>query len=93
MAIGTGIVLAIIGAIIRYGITGAVEGLDLAVIGNILMIGGAAWALVAVGMSLFGSHEDHSTDAHRHGDATGRTRRSTTRAGHSTTHGSREQTA
>ena len=41
MGIGTSIFLIAVGAILRYAVTGSVEGLDLNVVGLILMIAGA----------------------------------------------------
>ncbi|MDS1270084.1 DUF6458 family protein [Lipingzhangella sp. LS1_29] len=42
MGIGLGVFLAVIGAILHFGITADVEGIDLDVIGAILMIAGGA---------------------------------------------------
>jgi hypothetical protein len=41
VGIGTSIFLIAVGAILRYAVTGSVEGLDLDVVGLILMIAGA----------------------------------------------------
>lgn len=43
--LGLGIVLAVIGAILKFAVADAVEGVDLAMIGLILMIAGAVAAL------------------------------------------------
>ena len=41
MSIGTGVVLFVIGAILRFAVSVTVPGIDLALVGTILMIAGA----------------------------------------------------
>lgn len=48
MGIGTSIFLIAVGAILRYAVTGKAEGIDLDVVGLILMIVGAAGLLLTV---------------------------------------------
>jgi hypothetical protein len=54
MALGTGIFLVALGAILRYAISDAIDGVELATVGLILMLAGAAgivlsflWAAMA----------------------------------------------
>ena len=46
MGIGTSIFLIAVGAILRYAVTGTLEGLDLDVVGLILMIAGGVGLLL-----------------------------------------------
>ena len=48
MNVAFGIFVALVGAIIRFGFTGEVSGVDLDVIGTILMVGGGAIALLSL---------------------------------------------
>ena len=54
MGIGTSIFLIAVGAILRYAVTGSVEGLDLDVVGLILMIaGGVGLVLTFLWMTIW----------------------------------------
>lgn len=48
MTIGAGLVLVALGAILRFAVADSVDGVDLAMIGNILMIVGAVGALLSL---------------------------------------------
>jgi hypothetical protein len=48
MTIGTGLVLIAIGAILKYAVTDSIEGVDLSTVGVILMVVGAAGALIGL---------------------------------------------
>ena len=48
MGIGTSIFLIALGAILRYAVSDAIEGVDLAVVGLILMIAGVIGLLVSL---------------------------------------------
>ena len=48
MGIGTGIFLIAVGAILRYGVSDSVSGIDLPVIGLILMIVGVIGLLISL---------------------------------------------
>jgi hypothetical protein len=48
MWIGTGVFLLAVGAILKFAVTDAVEGVDLATVGVILMVAGAALTLISL---------------------------------------------
>ena len=52
MTIGASIFLVAVGAILRYAVEDAIEGVDLATIGLILMIAGAVGFLIGLWMSI-----------------------------------------
>jgi uncharacterized membrane protein YfcA len=52
MTVGTSIFLIAAGAILRYAVTADVSGIDLAVVGLILMIAGALGLVIGVWMVL-----------------------------------------
>ncbi|QVQ55187.1 hypothetical protein J4H86_16835 [Spiractinospora alimapuensis] len=61
MGIGLGIFLAVLGAVLFFGITADVSGLDLQAIGMILMIAGAAIVVITLIYPLIrgnGGHEE-----------------------------------
>lgn len=51
MRIGGSLVLITIGAILRFGVTGHVEGLNIGVIGIILMLVGLGWLALSIKFS------------------------------------------
>ncbi len=48
MWIGTGVFLLAVGAILKFAVTDAIEGVDLATVGVILMIAGVALTLISL---------------------------------------------
>ena len=52
MTIGAGILLTVIGAILRYAVSDQVENIDLAMIGLILMVAGVAGILIGAFVEL-----------------------------------------
>lgn len=48
MRLGGSLVLITVGAILRFGVTKHIEGLNIGVIGVILMLVGAAWLAISV---------------------------------------------
>lgn len=65
--IGLGIVLAVIGAILRFAVADAVEGVDLGMIGLILMAAGAVAFLIGLVQTMMSRSARSSTvvqDAH-----------------------------
>jgi hypothetical protein len=52
MTIGASIFLVAVGAILRYAVSDSIEGVDLAVVGLILMIAGAVGLLIGLWMTI-----------------------------------------
>lgn len=52
MTIGAGIFLVVVGAILRFAVADSFEDIDLAMIGNILMIAGIVGALIGIFLEL-----------------------------------------
>ena len=61
MSIGLGIFLAAVGAILKFAVADAIEGVDLGMIGLILMIAGAIIALFGIIMSMSGRNARSTT--------------------------------
>jgi Domain of unknown function (DUF6458) len=58
MTVGGSIFLIAVGAILRYAITDSLEGVDLATVGLILMIAGAAGLLIGLYLMTVGRRDD-----------------------------------
>jgi len=58
VTIGSSIFLIAVGAILRYAITASVSGVDLAVVGLILMIAGAVGLVIGLFMMTAGRRDD-----------------------------------
>jgi hypothetical protein len=52
MTIGSSVFLLALGAILRYAVSDAIEGVDLAVVGLILMLAGAVGLVIGIWMTL-----------------------------------------
>jgi hypothetical protein len=48
MGIGAGILIAAVGAVLRFAVTAEVDGVDLQTVGSILLVAGIAIALIAL---------------------------------------------
>ncbi|GAA3728663.1 putative membrane protein [Spinactinospora alkalitolerans] len=59
MGIGLGIFLVVVGAVLRFGITADVQGIDLAAIGIILMIAGAAVVVLTLILAAMRGNRDN----------------------------------
>lgn len=59
MGIGLGIVLIVIGAILSFAVTATVPGVDLTVIGYILIAAGALALLLAIVLNTMRAHTSH----------------------------------
>jgi hypothetical protein len=52
MTIGTSVFLMAVGAILRFAVSDAIEGVDLSVVGLILMLAGAVGLVIGIWMTL-----------------------------------------
>lgn len=68
MGIGVGIFLLVIGAVLRFGITANVAGLDLDAIGVILMLAGVAVVVLTFAMMLVRRDRSRSDSLHSDSD-------------------------
>lgn len=68
MAVSSGIILIVLGAILRFGVTADTPGLDLDVIGMILMIGGAIGAVIGLVYSMTARSRAATYEEHRTAD-------------------------
>ncbi|PSK99511.1 hypothetical protein CLV63_103236 [Murinocardiopsis flavida] len=59
MGIGLGIFLVVIGAVLRFGITADIQGIDLAAIGMILMAAGAAVVVLTLLLMVLRSNKEN----------------------------------
>ena len=64
MTIGGSIALIIIGAILRYAVTWTPNGIDLQVVGLILMVGGVAGLIISLGFLLARRRRASSTQVY-----------------------------
>ena len=68
MGIGTGIALLVIGAILSFGVSDRIEGVDLTVIGYICMGAGALAIILAMVMMQQRTNTTHRQVVERHED-------------------------
>lgn len=61
MSIGLGIFLAAVGAILKFAVADAIEGVDLGMIGLILMIAGGVITLIGLVMAMTGRNARSTT--------------------------------
>ncbi|WP_309133684.1 DUF6458 family protein [Cellulomonas sp.] len=66
MGIGGGIALLVIGAILSFGVADRFEGVDLTMIGYILMGGGLIWLIAAIALNAQRSNTSHREVIERH---------------------------
>lgn len=59
MGIGLGIFLVVVGAVLSFGITADIQGIDLAAIGTILMAAGAAVVVLTVVLMVLRSNKEN----------------------------------
>jgi hypothetical protein len=68
MGIGGGIFLIVVGAILAFAVSDAVEGVDLGMIGYICMAAGVLMLIIALVMNAQRSHTSHRGVIERHDD-------------------------
>ena len=68
MGIGGGIFLIVVGAILAFAVTDALEGVDLVMIGYICMAAGVLTLIIAMVVNAQRSHTSHREVIERHDD-------------------------